>query len=82
MTFTKEQYKAIKKRENDKIKEIVISVLKEIKPQTYGEKINTYGDSYTSPKEHQNNRDTFFMDRDMLVLHNDLKKIIELLEKK
>lgn len=51
------------------------------KKKTYGDRINTYGESYSQPLEHQPDRDDFFMDRDSFILHKDLKKIIELLEK-
>jgi len=52
------------------------------KVQTYGDKVNAYGDSYSQPLEHQPDRNEMFMDRDMWILHQDLKKIIALLEKK
>lgn len=51
------------------------------KEGTYGDRINAYGDSYANVIEHQPDRREMFMDRDMFILHQDLKKIIELLEK-
>jgi hypothetical protein len=51
------------------------------KKKEYKKLKKTYGDSYNSTSEHQTKNEVF-MDRDFYIIHQDLKKIIELLEKK